>query len=391
MKPIPFPRWLQPKPDSIVAYEQQLGRSGWLPFVHLVWSVWVFITPIFSTGALGYTWRWLGLTLVSYPLFLWLFAYSSCARERPARLAALAMVVLCLVLLPWYPSGLSYFIFGCVMLQPRGKTLLREYFLALLACNLALFLCAWLFGYPWVTVLWIPVITVVIGMIVAAERSSRRHDAALKLSHDEVRRLAALAERERISRDLHDLLGHTLSMVAIKADLAGRLLSRDSEAARIEIAEVGKVARQALAQVRGAVSGIRAAGVAAELASARLLLESDGVAFKYAIDDAFSNVILPQGVEHVLAMVVREAATNIQRHAHASTASVCLGVENNDVLLRIDDDGRGGTVTPGNGLTGMRERIESVQGRLQVGRSGEHGTRLEVRIPLPENAVEAPL
>lgn len=388
MKPIPFPRWLQPKPDSIVAYEQQLGRSGWLPFVHLVWSVWVFTTPMFSTGEFGYTWRWLGLTLVSYPLFLWLYAYSSCAQERQAQLAASAMVVLCLVLLPWYPSGLSYFIFGCVMLQPRGKTRLREYFFLLVACNLALFLCAWMLGYPWVSIVWMPGITVVIGMIVAAERSSRRHDAALKLSHEEVRRLAALAERERIGRDLHDLLGHTLSMVAIKADLAGRLLSRDTEAARVEIAEVGKVARQALAQVRGAVSGIRAAGIAAELASAKLLLESDGVTFDYRIDGALSVNALPQGVEHVLAMVVREAATNVQRHAKAGKASVWFGVEACEAVLRIEDDGRGGVIAPGNGLDGMRERIGKVRGRLQIESTSGCGTRVEVRIPLGQEGAE---
>src|SRR5690606_24618433 len=147
------------------------------------------------------------------------------------------------------------------------------------------------------------------------ERFNQERDAALRLSHDEVRRLASLAERERIGRDLHDLLGHTLSMVALKSDLAGRLLARDPAAAHREIGEVSRVAREALSQVRRAVSGIRAAGFAAELASARLLLETDGIAFDYRFDDGLGAGILPAGVESALAMTVREAATNIQRHA----------------------------------------------------------------------------
>ncbi len=109
---------------------------------------------------------------------------------------------------------------------------------------------------------------------------SQRKRAQLQLSHDEVRRLAALAERERIGRDLHDLLGHTLSLVALKSELAGKLVERDPQAARRELAEVTRVARDALSQVRSAVTGIRAAGLASELASARLLLESDGVSFE---------------------------------------------------------------------------------------------------------------
>src|SRR5690606_35477501 len=129
------------------------------------------------------------------------------------------------------------------------------------------------------------------------DRIGRERDAALSLSHEEVRRLAALAERERIGRDLHDLLGHTLSMVALKSDLAGRMLERDPQAARAEIGEVSRVAREALAQVRRAVSGIRAAGIAAELASAKLLLETDGVAFSYRFDEGFSDSALPPGVE----------------------------------------------------------------------------------------------
>ena len=156
----------------------------------------------------------------------------------------------------------------------------------------------------------------------------------------------------------------------------------DPQAARAEIGEVSRVAREALAQVRRAVSGIRAAGIAAELASAKLLLETDGVAFSYRFDEGFSDSALPPGVESALALTVREAATNIQRHARAGSAEVSFTLEGDEVVLRIVDDGRGGTIVPGNGLSGMRERLEAVRGRLRVDTGRKGGTLVEARVPL---------
>ncbi len=380
-----LPRWLVPEPGSIAADDARMGRPPWLNAVHMAWSVWVFLTPALSGGAYGYTARWALLTLASYPLFVWLYAKSVVSAPRKAQACALAMIALCLVLLPWYPSGLSYFVFGCVMLQPRRGDSTLRYVASLLVLNLVLVGYARYIGYPWQALVWLPVVTTIIGLLVHFDRISRASEAALKLSHDEVRRLAALAERERIGRDLHDLLGHTLSMVALKSDLAARLLERDPAAARGELDEVGRVARDALAQVRRAVSGIRAAGIAAELASAKLLLESDGVAFDYRFDGDFSHDALPIGVESVLAMTVREAATNIQRHAHAQHADASFGVEGGEVVLRIVDDGRGGAIVPGNGLSGMRERIEGVRGRLRIQAGSGRGTHLEARVPLAAN------
>lgn len=385
MRAPPLPRWLNPQPGSLASLDLRAGRSPWLAGIHLVWSAWVFLTPALSGGAFGYTAAWALMTIVSFPLFVWLYAMAVVQSPRRAYAAALGMVVICFVLLPWYPSGLSYFVFGCVMLQPRRGRALLPYLLGLIGLNVALLFYAGRIGYPWQTTVWMPVVTTIIGAMVVVDRIGLERDAALRLSHDEVRRLAALAERERIGRDLHDLLGHTLSMVALKSDLAARLIERDPAAARGEIVEVSRVAREALAQVRRAVSGIRAAGLAAELASAKLLLETDGIAFDYRFDDGFAGSALPAGVESVLAMSVREAATNIQRHARARHAHASFGLEDGEAVLRIDDDGRGGAIVPGNGLSGMRERVEGLCGRLRVGAGEERGTRLEVRVPLAAN------
>jgi two-component system, NarL family, sensor histidine kinase DesK len=369
-----LPGWLSPAPDSAVANLIRRGKSPWTDAIHLMWSVWVFVMPAVSGG---YTWRWVWLTLASYPVFLLLYAMTLLVGRRQSALYAYGMAALGIALLPVYPSCISYFVFGCVMLRTDSGRFLLSLLPRLLGMN-ALFLAVALHaGYPWQVLFWIPMMTVLLGILINVERVGHEKDAALKLSHEEVRRLAALAERERIGRDLHDLLGHTLSLVALKSELAGRLVGTDAAAARREIDEVSRVARDALAQVRSAVTGIRAAGLAAELASAKLLLESGGIAFDYEV----APVELPQEAEGVLALTLREAVTNIQRHARARSASVALGIEGSDVVLRIRDDGRGGAIAPGNGLCGMRERIEALGGRLRVESTSGRGTCVEARLP----------
>lgn len=373
--------WFVPAPDSLMAATLRLGRPQWTEWVHLMWTLWVFVTPLFTPD--GYSLRWGLLTLLSYPLFLWLYAMALLSPQRVAPRHALAMVALSFALLPWYPSGMSYFIFGCVMLRTWRTASLRDYLLVLGAlCTAFVALALWI-GYPWQALVWLPVVTVIVALVVQAEHVGQRKDAALRLSHDEVRRLAAVAERERIGRDLHDLLGHTLSLVALKSDLAARLVERDPVAARSEIDAVSRVARDALAQVRSAVSGIRSAGIAAELASAKLLLECDGVALRHDWNESgMAGAALPPRVENALALVVREAVTNVQRHADAGQADVVLRSEGDGVVLRISDDGRGGALTPGNGLAGMRERVEALGGRLQVESKRGHGTVVEAWLPL---------
>ena len=200
---------------------------------------------------------------------------------------------------------------------------------------------------------------------------------ALRLSQDEIRRLAQLAERERIGRDLHDLLGHTLSVIALKSELAVRLFERDGAAARREIADVERVAREALGQVRRAVSGMRSVGVRAEFANARLALSAVMVDFEYELDD----VALHPETETVLALALREAATNVIRHAEARRCRATLARVEGDVLLEIRDDGLGGARSDGNGLAGMRERVLAAGGTLEVDSPAGGGTRLVVRVP----------
>lgn len=374
--------WFRPAPDSLAAGSVRKGKSPWADSVHLLWSAWIFITPVFD----HFSWRWAAFTLLSYPVFLLLYAKSHLVSRRTAPAYAVALLVMCMLLLPWYPSGLVYFVYSCVMMiSCRMST--RRYLAVLGGLNVVILLETWLLHYPWQAIVWMPVTTFIIGMIVSVERTNEAKDAELQLSHEEVRRLAGLAERERIGRDLHDLLGHTLSLITLKLELSRKLFDRDNEAARREVEEAEKVARHALAEVRSAVTGIRATDLAAELASVRLLLESSRVHLDYGQPPAD----LPVDIERGLSLILREAVTNIARHADASSAKVEWLRERASVCMRICDDGRGGIDSDGNGLCGMRERVHALGGTLTIESPRGQGTRLKVTVPVPIlRLVEAP-
>lgn len=377
-------QFLTPAPDSLAARSIQRGKSPWVDAVHLLWSAWIFAVPVWTSG--GWDARWIAITVLTYPVFLLLYFKGVLASRSNVRAYGLALVLLSMGLLPWYPSGLTYFIYGCVMLC-GCCTGLRAYLRWLLLLDAALLLETWLLNYPWQAVFSIPLTSFIIGIIIFAERSSEEKDAKLRLSHDEVRRLAATAERERIGRDLHDLLGHTLSLITLKLELSRKLFDRDVDAAKREVEEAEKVARHALAEVRSAVTGIRATDLAAEMASARLLLESSRVHLDY---DA-SPVDMPAEIERGLSLVLREAVTNIARHAAASCVRIELRREHAAVCMQIHDNGRGGLVRDGNGMSGMRERVRALGGTLGVESPLGGGTQLRVVVPVPVVRLVEPL
>nr|WP_241094259.1 sensor histidine kinase [Xanthomonas bonasiae] len=375
---------LHASPDSLIS--RRLGwntaRPGahWFVWLSLIWSIWLFVTPLYEPH---YFTRWFWPTMASYAVFLALYYCAYYRHRRYLRWCVAGMAALAFALLPYNPGAQCYIIYACAFLafcfQPVRALLGMLLLLGLFAA------AWWMRGWSPLYMASAVLVGLAVGLMNISFERRARADAQLRLSHEEVRRLAAVAERERIGRDLHDLLGHTLSLVALKADLAARLLARDPAAARQEMEDVSQVAREALGQVRRAVSGIRAAQLAAEMASAKLLLESSGVTFRYQVD------ALPQcaQLETVFAMVLREAATNIQRHAAASHAQLRLWCERDQAWLEIRDDGRGSAMQPGTGLASMRERLEAVGGALRIDSERGQGTRLLASAPLPRTPAPA--
>lgn len=372
-------------PDSAWRATRDEAR-GWYaalgPWIWLVWLVWL-AGPLFLGGDSFPFPHWVLPTALSVPVFLAVYMAAYVMSRRYMVWHALAISAIGMAVTPFNPFAQTYAIYACAVAgawsTPRRSG-------ALVLALLAAYTVEWhLLKFPWVSIVNVWILCPIIAGLIMAQRLQARHRADLRLSHDEIRRLAASAERERIGRDLHDLLGHTLSMVALKSELAGRLIERDPHAARREMAEVERVARDALAQVRSAVSGIRAAALASELASARLLLETAGVHADYWSD----GHELPPEIETCLAMVLREAVTNIQRHAGANRVEISIVVGVERAVMRVRDDGRGGVAAYGNGLTGMRERIIARGGEIWIESPRGRGTVLEVRLPLPRGLGDA--
>ncbi|WP_123523756.1 sensor histidine kinase [Streptomyces sp. 840.1] len=187
-----------------------------------------------------------------------------------------------------------------------------------------------------------------------------------------VAQLAANEERLRLARDLHDLLGHSLSLITLKSELAGRMLPGHPEQAAAQVADIEQVSRQALVDVRSAVTGYRRPTLPGELAGARTALAAAGIA---AAIPAEPPEDLPEKAEEVLAWALREAVTNVVRHSGARSCEVTLAprqtLDGRVLELTVADDGRGASGTaPGNGLTGIAERLATVDGTLTTRTAG---------------------
>lgn len=225
---------------------------------------------------------------------------------------------------------------------------------------------------------WIPAVlcAFMVGAATINAREVATTNERLRLSREEVSRLARIAERERIARDLHDVLGHTLSAITVKSQLAARLADRDPAKAADEIRDVERISRQALKEVRGAVAGYRAESLAGEVENARGVLAAAGVELECLAEPPRLGPIQ----EGVLALALREAVTNILRHAEASHCRIRFTAADGDVRLEVEDDGAGSSKPEGMGLVGMRERVASLGGHLE--RRTDDGTCLVVTLPL---------
>lgn len=199
------------------------------------------------------------------------------------------------------------------------------------------------------------------------------------------RQRATLAERERIAHDLHDILGHTLTMVAVKSDLAGKLIERDPARARKEMDDVAQAARSALKDIRAAVYDMTATTVETELALARQALDAAGVALE--VQNELPPISPPVG--KVLGLTIREAVTNIVRHAHANAARIAIDQQGTRLRLVVADNGLGepADAKEGAGLTGLRRRIRSLGGETTIERGG--GMTISVSLPLEPDSGEA--
>ncbi len=347
-------------------------EMGWTPYAFLIYLGIFFLYA--GLGREAPAGRW-AATLLGAAVFLVLYFRGWWYQNGDRRTAWIAagMVVLAAIYAPFNPGANVFCVYAAGFLaQLRPARLAVRALLLLLLAIVGLAAAFDLSAYFWMAGF---VFAVFNGGINLHFAEVGRTNEKLRMTQQEVERLAQTAERERIARDLHDLLGHTLSVITLKSELAAKLLARDPARAEAEIREVERISREALKEVRSAVAGYRSEGMAAEMARASLALEAAGVKLEYFA----VPVELPPVEETILSLALREAVTNVIRHARARTCRIALEQTEEETRLEVRDDGRGAGSAAGVGLSAMRERVEGLGGRLE--RRVEGGTVLVVALP----------
>ncbi|MGW4487612.1 sensor histidine kinase [Amycolatopsis sp. NPDC004368] len=343
---------------------------GWRRFVLdtglLVYPAVTVVAVVQQGGTAGVV----GCVLVA--LFCCCYAAAAIAADRRAVRAFTgllgALALLFLATLPFAHADaffLAIVVVSFVVPRLRGRPAMLVVALAGLAAVIVPWAVpAWHSGPGWTQA----VALVFTALMVYAFAEAIRANRELVQARAEVQRLAAEAERARISRDLHDLLGHSLTAITVKTNLARRLSAKDPARTLEEITEVERLSRQALADVRAAVSGSREVTLAGELARGRELLRAAGVTadLPTAVD------VVDGAHQQLFGWVVREGLTNVARHARATRCTVRLSAAE----VEVRDDGVGAAATPGNGLDGLRSRVAEAGGRMDAGPVEPRGWRL---------------
>ena len=370
------------RPWKLRSWKAVIGDKdhGWSPFLWVVYLGFFFVDPLMSHPGLE---RWL-LDISGALVFLLLY-FGLFFIERPNPFVHIGGMVLLGILYQFInESACTFFIYACAMLpfcvETQAAAFLGIGAVAAIGALEVLFLPGPQWGGRMFYTAVFPVL-IGSGNTFFAERN--RMNQKLRKAKEEIENLAKVAERERIARDLHDVLGHTLSVITLKSELAGKLMGRDPQRAGKEIREVEQISRQALSDVRDAIRGYRAQGLVAELAQAKATLETAGVAVQC---DAATTLKLPAMQESVLSLAVREGVTNVVRHANARNCRLRIEQQNSTCSLEIADDGQGFSTMEGNGLRGMRERVEMLGGTLD--RRNRSGTTLTITLPLKQVAIK---
>lgn len=199
-------------------------------------------------------------------------------------------------------------------------------------------------------------------------------------ANERIKELVKREERMRIARDLHDTLGHTLSLITLKSQLVGKLIEKDSNRAKAEVKEIERTSRSALSQVRELVSDMRTITVAEELLESQSILEAAGIVFFFHGDTKLQGI--PGLTQNILSMCLREGVTNVVKHSEAKKCLIHIVEKAGEIQMSIQDDGKGIPLNnkAGNGLKGMSERLALIDGSLHL--ATENGTKLIITVPI---------
>lgn len=353
-----------------------MPELGWTPYAWLIYLS-IFLGRPLTRDASAAEWA---ATAAGVAVFLVLYFWGFWIRDMRILWIVGGLALLGAVFAPFNSGSNVFFVYAASFLGYGLRPAVAIRWIGVLV--LMIVVLSWALDLT--SYFWIPgiVFTVFIGGVNLHFAEVSRGYARERAFQEEAERLAQTAERERIARDLHDLLGHTLSVITLKSELAAKLVSRDPERAGQEMREVERISRESLREVRSAIAGYRTEGVAGEMARVRLALEAAGV----KLESFVMPVELGPMEETVLSLALREAVTNVIRHAGARTCRISLEPVDGAVRLEVRDDGRGSRAPEGMGLSAMRDRVEGLGGSLE--RRLDNGTVITVTLP-PRQAAEA--
>lgn len=343
------------------------GPTIWLSYLLLYVWPWVIEPPR------PLEWQ---VSLAAAPVFLVAYYLSFDLRGRAAwpGIAIITLLSLGLGHLTAAASIVSLFAVMITVQSQRGRA--RRYWLIGMTC--VTILCVVTGWVSWIFALG----AVFFGALMAAATAAncQLQDQAEQLirAQAQAEALAVMTERERISRDLHDIVGQSFSTIVLKSDLASRVFADAPERARKELEDINSVGRSALHEIRSVIRGLNQSTLLAATAQVRALLEAADIELTFAN----STENLPDTIEHALAMVMREAVTNVVRHAEASTCTIAIHKRDGSIHMEISDNGRGGPIVFGHGLGGVKRRVTDLGGAFEIDAHVPRGVKISVNFQI---------
>ncbi|GAA6153687.1 sensor histidine kinase [Pseudoteredinibacter isoporae] len=343
-------------------------------FISLLFSLFYFLPAVMSMNSMVIT-DWVTI-LVGYAIFLGLYFWGLKSDTSNAIYPILAILLCCFVLTAFTPGSNALFGFAmflaayyfpfkkgvwllvfAIVIEVLGFVYLRNYDTMFL--GIAIFLSIALF------------------INAAFVRKDLQHRLSEARDQEQIQQLATIAERERISRDLHDLLGHSLSSIALKAELAEKLIhAGQQDNAMKEISDVAQLSRSALSEVRESVSGLKKTGISAELNVMCERLRSAGFTAECENNLPVEHSLSPE-IETTLILLLKEGSTNILRHSEGNRAHLTLDYQHSKIILNIWDNGNASHILEGNGISGMKDRCAQVGAEYQI-QHGAEGTLISI-------------
>lgn len=359
-------------------HSEQCGGSIYSAksWIWLVFSLWYFF-PVYymEHSSLGQI-LLIGVYFLFVSLYLWAITLDSRQVWKPI----LGIVLLALAVTPYTPGSGTFFSYIGFLVGFSYRTKVWITITVLLTSTIIGL--HFYFNYP-LPYFAFPALSglITIGIIGYVEKLRLEARISQQKSYQEIEQLAVIAERERIARDLHDILGHTLSSIALKAELAEKLLSQEKhEQVKQHLSELHHIARNSLSLVRQTVSGYKHRGLSGEVMELCDKLRQKG----FMVDLQGEIPQLSPRAETAIILALTELTTNILRHSKGNHCQIEFSQSNDKVLVSMRDNGEVKALVPGNGLQGIQERLHALTGDLQ---SSIH-KGCEFVISLPRNELQ---